>query len=111
MKKIVSSVLVCVLLLSTVFVLASCGKTLMGTYENETTGISYEFVGNKVTRKAPALIGGGTNVREGEYSIEDGKITFTFDDDKDNSGTFDFSETTDGDKTYIKIGLFTYYKK
>ncbi len=109
MKKIVSSVLVCVLLLSTVFVLASCSQILMGEYESS-LGISYEFSGNKVTRKweIPVI---GTTTREGTYSIEDGKITFTFDDDKENSGTYDFSEGEEDGKSYIKISGITYYKK
>ena len=45
MKKIISALLVCVLLVGCMFALASCGKTLSGTYEAKIigTGVSYEF--------------------------------------------------------------------
>ena len=48
MKKILSSVLVCVMLLSCMLVLASCGNTLSGTYEDETGFTSLTFKGKNV---------------------------------------------------------------
>ena len=50
MKKVISIVLVCVLLACSVFALASCGKTLSGTYKDALTGLTeLTFKGNKVT--------------------------------------------------------------
>ena len=105
MKRIVSALLVCTLLLACVFTLASCGKTLSGTYSSgvgDTSiiggGTSYTFNGKNVKI---AVTGGAfgfekTVEYEGTYSIEDGKITFTFDSgDKDAAsynGSFDFEE-------------------
>ncbi len=109
MKKVVSSVLVCVLLLSTVFVLASCGKMLNGEYENA-LGVTLEFSGNKVTRKwdIPLV---GTTTREGTYSIEDSKITITYGDDEENSGTYEFAHGQENGVDFIKIAGIKYEKK
>ncbi len=109
MKKIVSSVLVCVLLLSTVFVLASCAKQLNGEYTSA-LGVTYEFEGNKVTRKWTLL--GNTISKEGEYSIKEDKITFTFGSEgEEYSGTYDFVEGSEGETVYIKIDGMQYNKK
>ena len=117
MKKIVSTVLVCVLLLSTMLALVSCGKMLSGTYADELTGLtSYTFSGNKVTVKAGA--GNYTKSVEGTYEIkenDEGKevIVFTFDSDDGEKyeGEYAFVEGKEGDKVYIKIGLFKYIKQ
>ena len=118
MKKIVSSILVCVMLLSCVLVLASCAKTLSGKYESDVFGVAgatYEFSGNKVTVTAEIL--GFEKDFEGTYEIKDndeGKtvIVFTFDDDDASkySGEFDFSEGTEDGEAYIKIGGVKYTK-
>jgi hypothetical protein len=99
-------VLVCV---GTVF--ASCGKTLSGTYSASALGLagtSYEFKGSKVTISVSLL--GSVTEFEGKYSIDDGKITFTFEDEdaEEYSGTQTFEELDNGD---IKIGVITYEKK
>ena len=110
MKKVISSLLVCVMLLSCVLVLASCEKTLAGTYEGTGFGFttSYTFKGDDVNIKYSA--GGFSYSFDGKYEIKDNKITITFegDNEKANSleGTFDFEE---GDG-YIKIGLVKYTK-
>ena len=57
MKKVISMTLVCVLLLGCVFALASCGKTISGTYElalSEDNKTTYEFSGRKVTKTVTA---------------------------------------------------------
>lgn len=117
MKKIVSSILVCVMLLGCVFALASCGKILNGSYSDELTGLTtYTFEGNKVTITAGA--GNFSKTFEGTYEIktndkEEEIIAFTFEgNDADKyTGEFAFVEGTEGDEQYIKIGMFKYIKK
>ena len=115
MKKILSTVLVCVLLVSTLFVLASCGgKTLVGTYENDTLNTTYEFSAlGKVTRTVDSILS-GKKITEGKYSFseEGDKITFTFEseDGEENSETYDYSYGEEEGTKYIKIGLFKYFE-
>ena len=117
MKKIVSSILVCVMLLGCVFALTSCVKVLNGSYSDELTGLTtYTFEGKKVTIEAG--VGNYTKKVEGTYEIktndkDEEVIVFTFegDDAEKYTGEFAFVEGTEGDKQYIKIGLFKYIKK
>ncbi len=109
MKRIISTLLVCVLLLGCVFTLASCGKTLSGKYETEILGskVTYDFaVGGKVAITVDPLVG-NTETYEGKYEINDetGEITFVFEDEdaKDYSGTSDFAEGEEDGVKYIKI--------
>ena len=113
MKKSVRILAVVMAVLMVTLVLASCGKTLSGTYSAEAlgTGVTLEFSGKKVTMTNKVL---GTQVGdpvEGTYKIEDNKITITVEtEDKDIgalNGTFDFEEGED----YIKIGIIKYTKK
>ena len=119
MKKIISALLVCVLLVGCVFALASCGKTLSGKYKTGSgvLGKTYEFNGNKVTITYFVL--GTENSIEGTYEItkndeEKDVIIFTFDaeeeDADDYAGEFAFAEGTEGDTKYIKIGGVQYNK-
>ena len=110
MKRILALALV----LSLVFVLVSCGKTLSGTYVNDglLADTTYEFKGKKVTITVGTVL--GDKSFEGEYKIaknDDGKleITFTFADGdaSDYSKTHSFEETDNG----IKIGGVEYKKK
>ena len=85
MKRIISTLLVCVLLLGCVFTLASCGKMLSGKYEADVgvAGAKYEFSGKKVTITVQVL--GFEKSYEGTYKIgenDDGKETITFDFDE-----------------------------
>lgn len=74
MKKFLSAILVCVLLVGTMLSLVSCGNSLSGTYE----GLLFDlkFKGSKVT-----IILGDEEVLTGTYEIEeeDGKKTISFD--------------------------------
>ena len=104
-------------------VLASCAKTLSGTYEGEVDAVvlkytaTYEFSGNKVniTKKSTTILGTVNTVElSGTYEItenDDGsmEITFTLDgeDEQIKGGTYTFEEGED----YIKIGLSKYTKK
>ena len=119
MKRIISTILVCVLLLGCVMTLTSCGKMLSGTYSAKTelmgqsVETSYTFKGNKVTAEVKATILGNveTETQEGKYSIEDGEITFTFEEDgKEETQTYTFEQgEVDGVK-YIKIAGVKYTK-
>ena len=110
MKKTVSAILVCVLLLGSLFTLVSCGKTLTGTYRDELTkNVTYEFgMFGKVTKTVDNLIGDDT-VTEGKYEINDAgdKITLTF---NDEANTYIFEQGEVNGVQYIKIGLFKYEK-
>ena len=118
MKKVISTILVCALLLTAVFALAGC-KTISGEYQDALSITTYKFSGSKVTITIDNIIGEDT-VIEGKYSIEKNEedqweITFTFEGEEDGddyAGTFSFAEgeTEEGDK-YIQIGLVKYFKK
>lgn len=105
-------VLALVLALSLVFVLASCGKKLSGTYVYESVvgSTTYEFEGRKVTVIIGTVLGDVTY--SGKYKIskdKDGdlKIQFTFDDSVEYSKTYTFEETENG----IKLNGLSYTKK
>ena len=118
MKRIISTILVCALLLGCVLTLASCGKTLSGKYELDAVvgSKTYEFSMSKVVITYE-LLGKETSV-EGKYKIAENdkgdlEITFTFEDEdaaKDYAGTFSFVEGKEGDTEYIKIGGLKYKK-
>ena len=122
MKKSIRILAVVLALTAILCVLASCGKTISGTYEAEVDALimkytaTYEFSGSKVniTKKTTLLGSVSTAEFEGTYEItenDDGTMEITFDiengDDQIKSGTFAFEEGKD----YIKIGLIQYNKK
>ena len=110
MKKIVSTILVCVLLVGSLFTLASCGNTISGEYKDAITGnVSYEFgMFGKVTKTVDNIVGDDT-VTEGKYEINDvgDRITLTFGDDTTD---YAFAIGEENGVKYIKIGLFKYEK-
>lgn len=121
MKKTISAVLVCVLLLGCVFALASCAKTLSGTYKRDglIVDTTYEFKGNEVT--IINGMGSFSHTTKATYSIEkndDGtmSITFTYaegetpDEDLKGTKSFEDGKKENGDK-YIKIGGIEYIKQ
>ena len=121
MKKIVSTFIVCVMLVSMIFTLVSCGKMLNGKYEcviSDSNRIAYEFSLNKVTRTVTTGLFGYTNsqVTEGKYEInevEENKytITFTWDvEGEEQIETVDFSEGEENGVKYIKLGILRYEK-
>ena len=119
MKKTLSAILACVIILGCVFSLVSCGNTLSGTYELAVVGgVSFEFSGKNVVLTIDGIFTDDT-VIEGTYSIEekdDGSLTITldFDENKDASkyeGTLPFVKGTEGDADYIKIAGIKYVKK
>ena len=122
MKKVISVLLVCVLLIGTVCALASCGgKTLSGTYKRDGLFVdtTYTFTKNEVTIKNS--VGGAVSFEsKATYVIEekeDGSFTITFTyaegetPDDDLKGTQSFTEGKEGDVQYIKIGGVQYNKQ
>ena len=118
MKKLVSLVLVCLLLVSCVAGLSSCGKMLVGEYKNALTGISYAFSVNKVTVTVDNLMF-DDSVYEGTYELKQNDegvydiITFTFENEnaqKLYGGDHSFAEGTENGVSYIRIGLVTFDK-
>ena len=109
MKKALSMLLICVLLVGTVLTLTSCGTILFGTYTSEMLHTTYEFGFNKVTRTVEVF--GDNIVEEGTYEISgdegERKITFTFDGDVE---TYNFSEGSEDGVKYVKIGVIKYTK-
>ena len=119
MKRIISTILVCVLLLGCVMTLASCGKMLSGTYSAKTelfgqsVETSYTFKGNKVIAEVKATVLGNveTESKEGKYSIDGDEITFTFEEDgEEKTETYTFEKGEDGDTKFIKIAGVQYNK-
>ena len=121
MKRIISTLLVCVLLLGCVFTLASCGKTVSGKYELKLTDSNktvYDFSMGKVTRTTTSGLAGYTKdtVIEGKYKINEVEndkfeITFTWEvDDKEEIETVSFSEGEENGVKYIKLGGIQFNK-
>ena len=112
MKKIISTVLICVLLLGCVMSFTSCDSILMGEYELDlavaTVTYKFKLTGKVTITYDPDL--GDSKIFDCEYSISDDgeKITFTSEDDeaKDYLGTFSFSKGEEDGVDYIKIGVF-----
>ena len=94
MKKFLSAILVCVLLVGTMLTLVSCGNSLSGTYEGEgLIAFDLKFSGSKVS-----ILVDGEKVLTGTYDIdeEDGKKTISFD-------FVDEDEATEDEKKFLKI--------
>lgn len=124
MKKIISTVLVCVLLLGTLLTLASCAKTVRGTYTGElnlgitTVHTELAFDGNAV--KITSGVGNVAAIYNATYEIteaEDGSMTITFtyaegaDEHSIFNGEMSFSEITENDVKYIKLGALKLQEK
>jgi hypothetical protein len=118
MKKTISTILVCVLLVGSLLTLASCEVLgmLIGTYSDGTT--TYAFSGKEVTITTTTSIGSWTNTitKTGEYKIDKNEkdqktIAITISDDDGNSTTTVYRLNTgkDDQGAYIEIisdGLF-----
>ena len=116
MKKIISTVLICVLLLGCVMSFTSCDSILMGEYELDlaVATVTYKFkLTGKVTITYDPIIGSSKSF-DGEYSISDDgeEITFTFEDDEaeEYSGTVPFSKGEEDGVDYIKLAGIKYTK-
>ncbi len=116
MKKTLKIASLMLVLVMTVFIFASCGKTLSGTYKAESFvgSTTIEFTGiNKYKSVTDALIGNNI-VEEGTYEIDDeaGKITFTFErDGEEATRTSSFAQGEEDGVKYIKIDGIKYNKQ
>lgn len=118
MKNIFVKAIALVLVIATLTcVLASCGKTISGTYSADVGSTSiiggsatYKFSGSKVTISvtAGALGFEKTTDFDGKYEIKDNQITFTFEDS--NAGKYNGTQSFEKGDDYIKIGGVTYTK-
>lgn len=104
-------------LVTVVCLLASCGKTISGTYAADVGSTSiiggsatYKFSGSKVTISVTAGIAGfeKTTAFEGKYEINEDQITFTFEDS--DAGKYNGTQSFEKGDDYIKIGGVTYTK-
>ena len=116
MKKIISTVLVCVLLLGCVLSLASCDSMLMGTYEMKITEgnkTTLEFSPFKVTKTVTIL--GESKVTEGKYKIaenDEGKLEITFTwEGEEEAETLSFSKGEEDGVKYIELGGLLKFEK
>ena len=119
MKKIISTVLVSILLIGSIFTLASCGG-VSGTYESDTwLGYTYSLEFSSKTVKIEGKMGALSLNYEAEYKIE-GKgdektITFIYDEGADKSlvfnGTMPYVSGSENGNKYIKIGEIRLDKK
>ena len=97
-----------------IFSLVSCGGGISGKYSSELMGMTFEFkTGNKVIYTYPEYDFGASGISsteksvEGTYEINDGVITFSFDDAEcDMNGDSSFEKGKD----YIKIDGVTFIK-
>ena len=124
MKKLISTILVCVLLLGCVMSFTSCSKMLLGKYETEVDAVVaggkvvYEFTpfGYTKTTTTEVLGFAKDSVEEGKYKItenEDGDLTITFTyevDGKEEAESFSFSQGEEDGVKYVKLGLIKYTK-
>ena len=108
MKNTLKIASIMLVLIMTVFVFASCGSKLNGTYSLGDT--SYSFVGDSYTYKTPGLLG-GTTIIEGTYEIDKEASTITLTPDDGKAQTYDFAIGTENGVDYIKIGFLKYTKQ
>ena len=121
MKKSVKVLALVMTVVMLCITLASCGKKLSGTYENDATVLSsgvvttYEFSGSKVTLTVETKLAGTTVgdpvVIEGKYSIDDDKITFEFEGDDEEADKYSTTSDFEEGEDYIKIGILEFKKK
>ena len=126
MKKILSAILVCVMMLCMVLALASCGGDIpSGRYES-LTGLDIEISGDRFIIEEDDI------KAVAKYKVDGDKITLTFDkieyvgDDADERADFEsnkatlsalFEQTYCGEKKYektddgFKMGVLTFEKK
>ncbi len=94
MKRIVSTILVCVLMVCMLFTLASCGKKLNGAYSKEEDGVklTYEFETDGTFKGTMDTFLGDVEF-DGEYEIDGKEITIKYELlGKEVDETYDFKK-------------------
>lgn len=118
MKKAVRILTVVMCLSMLCILLASCGNTLDGKYSKTQAGVttSFEFDSDHEVEMSVS-VGGFSYGIDGEYKIEDGKITFVFDGNDEDIDYLDrflnaFVQPVDFEKGdgFIKLGNETFEK-
>lgn len=125
MKKTISSILVCVLLVGTLLSLASCEVAgfVFGKYSKTTSALgvevveTYDFSLTEVTKTTVSKVGSLSQTSEETYKYKVGKnddgeriISFTVETDNGSKTTnFSFNSGSDNDGSYIEIGGSRYY--
>ncbi len=119
MKRIISTILVCALILGCVLTLASCGKMLTGKYQTNILigDVTCEFkLGGKVLITVTSMLGTSATC-EGEYEFDDdtNKIEFEFEETNEGliqnaiqelfTGEQDFVKGEEDGVKYVKIGF------
>ena len=113
MKKTLSAILVCVMLLGCVFTLASCGNKPSGTYQGkmgilgQSASVTYDFKMNKVIKTVETEVFGNINTETTEYKYkinkkDDGTLTIDLTGEVDGepkTNTYAYEKGED----YIKI--------
>lgn len=130
MKKVLSALIVCVLVLGSLLSLVSCGQTISGTYEGEVDlyiakyTVTYAFNGNSAEITSTVSGAGGSYTSDpvtATYEIkedENGNKTITFDyGDADTEDSMpeegvalSFSEGIEDGVKFIKIAGVKYNK-
>ena len=120
MKKTLSAILVCVMLLGCVFTLASCGNKPSGKYQakleilGQSTTTTYDFKMNKVIVTVESEVLGSINTETTEYKYkvnkkDDGTLTIDLTgevDGEEKTNTYTYEKGDD----YIKIAGIQYNK-
>lgn len=125
MKKTISTILVCVLLVGTLLSLASCEVAgfVFGTYSKTTSVLgtetveTYDFSLTEVTKTTVVKIGSLSNTTTETYEYKVGKnddgeriISLTTENDNGSSTVkLSFNSGSDNDGSYIEIGGSRYY--
>ena len=120
MKKTLSAILVCVMLLGCVFTLASCGNKPSGKYQakleilGQSTTTTYDFKMNKVIVTVETEVLGNINTETTEYKYkvnkkDDGTLTIDLTGEvegEEKTNTYTYEKGDD----YIKIAGIQYNK-
>lgn len=125
MKKTISTILVCVLLVGTLLSLASCEVAgfVFGTYSKTTSVLgtetveTYDFSLTEVTKTTVIKVGSLSNTTTETYEYKVGKnddgeriISLTTENDNGSSTVkLSFNSGSDNDGSYIEIGNSRYY--
>lgn len=125
MKKTISTILVCVLLVGTLLSLASCEVAgfVFGTYSKTTSILgtetveTYDFSLTEVTKTTVIKVGSLSNTTTETYEYKVGKnddgeriISLTTETDSgSNTVKLSFNSGSDNDGSYIEIGGSRYY--
>ncbi len=118
MKRIISALIVCILVLGCVVTFASCkDNSLSGTYTSEAGVTSIAFSEKSAVIMISFSVGDfySSSTYEANYKIKGGNIVFSYDKDQKKyeqlNGKYDFELGEESGKEYIKIDGIKYTKQ